>query len=70
MLHTSFVEIGPPIPEKILRDLEIYGHGGHLGHVASIMSIIFISLYLKAYTQNFVQNSLWFLIKASFNFHM
>ena len=34
----SFVEIGPPVPEKkILRGFTIYGHGGHLGHVTSIM---------------------------------
>ena len=29
----------------------MYGHGGDLGHVASIMSLILISLYLKAYIQ-------------------
>ena len=32
------------------------GHGGHLGHVTSIMLIIFISVYLKAYMQNLVKN--------------
>ena len=31
------------------RVFTIYGHGSHLDHVTSIMSIIFISLYLKAY---------------------
>ena len=35
----SFVEIGPPIPEKkIFKGFIIYGCGGHLGHVTSIMS--------------------------------
>ena len=33
----SFVEIGPPVPEKF-KGFTIYGHGGHLGHVTSIMS--------------------------------
>ena len=37
---SSFVEIGPPVPEKILKGFTIilYGHGGHLGHVTSIVS--------------------------------
>ena len=36
----SFVEIGPPVPEKkILKGFfTIYRRGGHLGHVTSIMS--------------------------------
>ena len=29
----TFVEIGPLVPEKILKIFTIYGHGGHLGHV-------------------------------------
>ena len=34
----SFVEISPPVPEKIFEGFfTIYGHGGHLGHVTSIM---------------------------------
>ena len=34
----SFVEIGPPVPEKIFEVFfSIYGRGGHLGHVTSIM---------------------------------
>ena len=29
----SFVEIGPPVPEKkIFERYTIYRHGGHLGH--------------------------------------
>ena len=39
MLHTSFNEIGLPVPEKIFKGfLTICGHGGHLGHGTSIMS--------------------------------
>ena len=36
----SFVEIGPPVPEKKIFEgfLAYYWHGGHLGHVTSIMS--------------------------------
>ena len=42
MLHTKFrCEIGPPVPEKILRVFTKYGRGGHLGHVTSIMLINF-----------------------------
>ena len=38
----SFVEIGPPVPEKkILKDFTIYGHGGHLGHVTGIILMHF-----------------------------
>ena len=34
MLHTKFVEIGPPVPEeRFLKVFTIYGCGGHLGHV-------------------------------------
>ena len=31
----SFIEIGPPVPEKKIFEgfFSIYGHGGHLGHV-------------------------------------
>ena len=36
----SFVEIGPPVPEKkIFEGFTIYGHGGHLGHVTWIIYI-------------------------------
>ena len=38
----SFIEIGPPVPEKkILKGFTIIGRGGHLGHVTSIISINF-----------------------------
>ena len=46
MLHTSFVEIGPPVPEKILfKVFTIYGRGGHLGHVTWTIYINFSSPY-------------------------
>ena len=32
----SFVEIGPPVPEKIFEGFLPYWHGGHLGNVTSI----------------------------------
>ena len=48
MLHTKFLEIGPPVPEKkfFLRFLTIYGHGGHLGHVTWTIYINFSSPFL------------------------
>ena len=52
----SFVEIGPPVPEKnILKGFYYIWRGGHLGHVTSIMSSDFISSYQKAFIQNLVQ---------------
>ena len=41
-----------------MKIFTIYGHGGHVGHVTRIMltNFIFISLYLKAFIQNLVQN--------------
>ena len=58
MLHTKFCEYWPAYSgeEDIFKVFTIYGHGGHLGHVTSIISKIFISMYLKAYIQNLVQN--------------
>ena len=52
------MEIGPPVLEKKIFEVffTIYGHGGHLGHVTSILIKNFISLYLKAFIQNLVQN--------------
>ena len=36
----SFVEIGPPVPEKIFEEyFIIHGHGGHRGHVTWIIYI-------------------------------
>ena len=37
----SFVEIGPPVKEKILDMFYHMGSGGHLGHVTSIISLDF-----------------------------
>ena len=58
---TSFVEIGPLVPEKKIFEVflhcTIYGHGGHLCHVTSItVKKKIISMYLKAYIQNLVKN--------------
>ena len=44
MLHTSFVEIGPPVPEKIFfKVFTKYGRDGHLGHVTWTIYINFSS---------------------------
>ena len=41
----SFVEIGPPVPEKtIFMVFTIYGHGGHLDHVT--WTILYKLLFL------------------------
>ena len=58
MLHTKFRENRPAgSGEDFLSVFTIYGHGGHLGHVTSIISSDFyISLYLKDFIQNLVQN--------------
>ena len=50
----SYVEIGPPLPEKIFEGFStIYGHGGHLGHVTSIMSSDFHFLVPESYHTKF-----------------
>ena len=46
----------------------ISGRGGHLGQVTSIMSSLFISLYLKAFIQNLVQNGTVVSEKNRFKF--
>ena len=71
MLHTKFRENLPAYSgeEGFFKGLTIYGHGGHLGHVTSILSKIFISIYLKAYIQIWFKMTLWFLRKACFNVH-
>ena len=57
--------------EDFFKVFTIYGHGSHLGHVTSIpIKEIFISSYLKAYTQNLIKIAQCFLRKASFNLHM
>ena len=50
----SFVEISPLVLEKIFDG--VFGHGGHLGHVTALYQQIFISMYLKAYIQNLIEN--------------
>ena len=51
----SFVEIGPPVPEKKIfeRAFTIYGRGSHLGHVTSIMSSDFHFLELESFHTKF-----------------
>ena len=50
----SYVEIGPPVPEKIFgKFFTIYGHGGHLGHVTSIMSSDFHFLVPESFHTKF-----------------
>ena len=58
MLHTKFRENWPTGigEEYFFQCFTIYGHGGHLCHVTSIISNIFISMYLRGYIQNLVQN--------------
>ena len=51
MLHTKFhgyLSTGSG-EEDFLKGFTIYGHGGHFKDVTSIIFIIFIYLYLKAY---------------------
>ena len=45
----SFVEIGPPVPEKKIFEgfFTIYGHGGHLGPVSWIIYIYIGSNFLQ-----------------------
>ena len=64
----SFVKIGP-LEKKIFEVLFIiYRHGGHLGHVTRIMLKKIISLYLKAFIQNLVQNGPVVFEKIRFEF--
>ena len=65
----SFVEIGLLIPEKIFEGfLQYIGRGGHLGHVPRSCHQSFISLYLKAFIQNLVQNGTVVSEKIQFEF--
>ena len=53
----SFMKIGRRFwRRRFLKVFTIYGHGGHLGHVTRIVLKKIISLYLKAFIQNLVQN--------------
>ena len=50
----SFVEIGPPVPEKIFEVVFfIYKRGGHLGHVTSIISSDFHFLVPESFHTKF-----------------
>ena len=53
------MEISPPVPEKIFEGFLPYmGMVAIIGHVTSIILMIFISMYVKAYIQNLVKNGL------------
>ena len=55
----SFVEIGRPVPEKIFEEFLPYmGVAAILVMCPASCHQIFISLYLKAFIQNLVQNGL------------
>ena len=59
MLHTNFHgnRLAGSGEEDFFKVFTIYGHDGHLGHVTSINGYQnFISLFLKAFIQNLVQN--------------
>ena len=57
MLHKSFVEIGLLVPEKLFKGFLPYmGMGAILVMGPASCHQIFISLYLKAFLQNLVQN--------------
>ena len=50
----SFVEISPPVPEKIFEGFLPYiAIGGHLGHVTSIMSSDFHLLLPESFQTKF-----------------
>ena len=49
----SFVEIGPPVPEKMFEGFLPYMGGGHLGHVTSIMSSDFHLLVPESFHKKF-----------------
>ena len=52
------MEISPPIPEKKIFEgsLPYMGMVAIIGHVTSIILMIFISMFIKAYIQNLVTN--------------
>ena len=55
----SFVEIGPPVPEKKIFEafFAINGRGGHLGHVTSIMSSDFHFLVPESFHKNWFRST-------------
>ena len=68
----SFVEIAPPVPEKIFEGfLPYYGRGGHLSHVTSIMSLNFHFLVPESFHITFgSERHSSFLRKSGLNFGM
>ena len=51
----SSLEIGLPVPVKILKGFTIYGYGGYLSHVTSIMSSEFHFLVPESFHKKLVQ---------------
>ena len=49
----SFVEIGQPVTEKILKVFSIYGRGGHLDKMTSIISSDFHFLVPESFHTKF-----------------
>ena len=49
----SFVEISPPVPEKIFEGFLPYERGGHFGHLTSIMSLDFHFLVPESFHTKF-----------------
>ena len=66
----SFIEIGPPVPEKKIfeRFLPYMGMAAILVMLPASSHHIWISLYLKAFIQNLVQNSKVVSEKIRFEF--
>ena len=66
--HTSFVEIDLLVPVKKIFEgfLPYMGMASILGHMTASYQQIFISMYLKAYTQNLVKNDLVISEKSMF----
>ena len=66
----SFMEIGPPVPEKKIfeRFLPYMGMAAILFMSPASCPLIFIFLYLKAFIQNLVQNGIVVSEKIWFEF--
>ena len=70
MLHTKFWKIGPPVLEKKIFEgfLPYMGMAAFLVMGPASCHQIFISLYLKAFIQNLVQNGPVVSEKIGFEF--
>ena len=66
----SFVEIGPPVPEKKIFDGFLPYRGGHLGRVTSIMSSNFHFLVPELSYKIWLRTAQKFLRKSGLNSSM